>query len=82
MSRADDRRRDQPEGVAMRDRSHLHPCGQCGVLVPCAGELVENYDGWPEVMCRAYHQEGADRSTFRCEACEERTDPCDNEVSA
>lgn len=40
------------------DFPHTHPCQNCGEPVDCEGDLEENYDGYPEVVCRAYHVYG------------------------
>jgi hypothetical protein len=50
-----------------RPREHSHPCRSCGAKVPCSGDLIQNYDGFPEVICSEYHER------YRrpdCEACE------------
>jgi hypothetical protein len=41
--------------------------------VSCDGELVANDDGWPTVICRAFHLDGGQvDSDFLCEECEEK----------
>jgi hypothetical protein len=50
-------------------RPHRHPCFDCGILVECPGTWEENYDGFPEVICREYHQDGFINSDFVCEEC-------------
>jgi hypothetical protein len=64
----------------MRPRPHSHPCRHCRTPVECEGELVANDDGWPTVICRAYHLDGGQiDDTFLCEACRELEDDlCDD----
>ena len=52
----------------MRDQTHTHRCEECGQPFPCTGEQFFNYDGWPEVVCQAFHVH------YRnvCETCEAR----------
>ena len=51
----------------MSARPHSHPCAHCKTPVECGGELEQNHDGWPEVICRIFHREpGPD---FLCESC-------------
>jgi len=45
---------------------HTHPCANCATPVECDGELVKNYNGWPEVVCTAYHEE---HRAGICESC-------------
>jgi hypothetical protein len=47
-------------------RTHTHPCSHCKTPIDCDGELVQNYDGWPEVICAIYHVDGVE---MVCEAC-------------
>lgn len=47
---------------------HTHTCPTCRTEYDCGGELKQNFDGWPEVVCTRYHLRG-DRD---CEACEAR----------
>lgn len=44
---------------------HAHPCRKCGNKFPCYGPEEYNPDGWPEVVCLAYHEENQDW----CENC-------------
>lgn len=39
----------------MADFPHTHPCQNCGEPVDRNGELERNDDGYPEVVCYAYH---------------------------
>lgn len=48
---------------------HHHPCQQCGIKTECPGTWEENYDGWPEVICREFHAEGGINADFLCETC-------------
>lgn len=50
----------------MRERPHHHPCATCGEKVECSGSWEQNWDGFPEVICREFHQ---DRWPFLCEDC-------------
>ena len=51
-----------------RRRTHEHDCSTCGKPFECCGTLEQNYDGWPEVICRCYHV--AYYTT--CAECQER----------
>lgn len=53
-----------------RAQPHQHPCATAGCprVVVCHGELVENYDGWPEVICAVYHEQ---QIRPLCETCAE-----------
>lgn len=44
---------------------HTHPCSSCGEAIDCNAGRVDNYDGWPPVLCEAE----ADDATFLCEDC-------------
>lgn len=50
----------------MRQRVHHHKCHDCGAKTECPGEWEQNYDGWPEVVCREFDQA---RSDFVCDDC-------------
>jgi len=50
-------------------RTHTHPCSHCKTPVECDGEPVQNYDGWPETICTAYHMDGGGIDTRYCEDC-------------
>lgn len=55
------------------ERPHHHKCQGCGVETECHGELEPNHDGFPVVICRAFHLDGGQvDSEFRCEDCEEK----------
>ncbi len=56
----------------MRHGPHSHPCKRCGVRVECCGDVEQNYDGFPEWICREYHnlQTGSIEDLL-CEACED-----------
>lgn len=45
-----------------RCKPHHHPCQTCGAKTECGGTWEENYDGWPEVICREFHLDGVLRS--------------------
>lgn len=49
--------------------AHLHPCDGCQVGVACDGELAENPDGWPDVICRAVHRPNGETAEVWCENC-------------
>ena len=54
----------------MRVKPHSHPCQSCGAKTPCPGTWEENYDGWPEVICREFHLEsGILNPDFFCSGC-------------
>jgi len=53
----------------MRHPIHTHRCQHCGEPFECGGELERNYDGWPEVVCQAFH---VYRFVTLCDACTER----------
>jgi hypothetical protein len=56
-----------------RERAHHHACQRCSVPTVCRGELEPNHDGFPVVICRAFHLDGGQvDDTFICEACEAR----------
>ena len=47
---------------------HTHKCKNCKkACVDCNAGRVDNYDGWPEVLCSAE----AAYVTFVCEDCED-----------
>lgn len=54
----------------MRVGPHNHPCGTCGTKTECCGELADNYDGEPWVICMEYHQTDGTIAEFICEGCE------------
>ena len=53
---------------------HTHPCETegCTHKVPCDGEMERNDDGWPTVICHAYHLPGGSVARVICEDCEAR----------
>jgi hypothetical protein len=51
-------------------RAHSHTCSRCQRSFGCAGELIRNWDGYPEVICRLFHEDGESRPQFRqCDDC-------------
>lgn len=46
---------DDPEHYS-DDGPHSHPCLCCKTPVECRGELMRNFDGWPEMICFLYHE--------------------------
>lgn len=54
---------------------HHHPCQDCGAKTECGGTWEENYDGFPEVICREWHQpNGTINSDFVCDDCQWKRD--------
>jgi hypothetical protein len=49
--------------------AHMHLCSRCQLPAPCDGTLEENFDGFPEVICSAYHLKHGETAHFLCEAC-------------
>jgi len=50
---------------------HHHPCADCGAKTECGGSWEENYDGFPEVICREWHLSGGfTNPDFVCESCD------------
>lgn len=65
----------------MKAATHTHPCSHCKTPVECYGNLEENDDGFPTVICRGYHQSGGTLARILCEDC--ATDaPDDDEEEA
>lgn len=53
-------------------RPHHHECQSCGAITECWGQLVQNHDGHPWIICREYHLDGGIvNRDFLCEACAE-----------
>ena len=51
--------------------AHTHPCQSCGAWTICPGDLVQNPDGFPEIICPAFHLDGGGiNPEFCCEDCE------------
>lgn len=48
---------------------HTHPCANCATPVECDGTRIHNADGWPEVICTAYHLDGGGTAALLCESC-------------
>lgn len=62
----------------MRIGPHHHPCQHCGAKTECSGTWEQNYDGFPEVICREFHLDGGTlNADFLCETCAELEDRCD-----
>ncbi len=60
--------------MSRRPRVHTHPCAGCQTPVFCHGEQVENYDGFPLVICTEYHEPGGGIAAVWCAACDGRDD--------
>ena len=58
----------------MKEFPHTHPCHWCGKPVDCDGDLEHNYDGEPDVVCRAYHVYGGDIRHVLCEECDAKVE--------
>ena len=60
----------------MRARPHHHPCSHCQARTECCGDIEQNYDGWPDWVCREYDQLRGRvyyrNSDFLCDACAEK----------
>ncbi len=56
----------------MRVGPHHHKCADCGAKTECCGQLEDNYDGWPEIICVEYHLHATcdPNPDFICEACD------------
>lgn len=46
---------------------HTHACTRCAASYDCYGTYSRNYDGFPEAVCSAYHEQ----QMTECEVCEE-----------
>ena len=57
--------------MARYNRQHYHPCKKCGVKTPCPGDYVQNYDGFPEVICDEHGDTDPD---FVCEDCYDKAE--------
>lgn len=54
---------------------HHHPCQICHAKTECGGTWEENWDGFPDVICREFHQAGGFvNPDFSCEDCEALTE--------
>ena len=57
----------------MRIGPHHHPCSRCGTKTECCGQIEQNYDGFPEWICREFHtlahREFTPVDHFLCEMC-------------
>lgn len=54
--------------------THTHTCARCGIAFACGGSLEQNHDGWPDVICVAFHADGETecvgcRTTTWCVNC-------------
>lgn len=59
--------------MSPRVRPHHHPCRDCKAPTECAGEWESNPDGFPEAICREYHEPGGTTNyDFVCDACHEK----------
>jgi hypothetical protein len=54
-------------------RIHHHKCQDCGAKTECHGEWEQNYDGYPEVICREFHGDGGTiNPDFVCPDCADK----------
>lgn len=60
--------------------SHTHPCLYCKQPVSCDGEHLQNYDGFPAVICEAYHQALGAIADVRCVDCDSSRCPDCGEI--
>lgn len=59
---------------------HSHPCQHCHVQTDCDGDLEQNYDGWPEVICVQFDTQN--HADFLCVECRKAEDgPMDSDLS-
>lgn len=57
----------------MRVGPHYHRCADCQAKTECCGQLADNFDGSPEIICEEYHLiSGGTNPDFICEGCEFR----------
>ncbi len=49
----------------MTQDTHHHKCTRCGERFQCEAPQSQNFDGYPEVVCWSYHEQGNDW----CEDC-------------
>lgn len=51
-------------------RQHTHRCAICRTgSVPCSGSRVDNYDGWPTVLC-SVEADMPPGERFICDDCQ------------
>jgi len=55
----------------MRTFKHHHPCQRCKAKTECFGQLEDNYDGWPEIVCLEFHMNAScdPNPDFLCDGC-------------
>jgi hypothetical protein len=60
----------------MRRRPHQHRCDRCNEPQECCGEILQNFDGFPEWICDEYHtsRRQAGIKDFFCEECQRQHD--------
>jgi hypothetical protein len=57
-------------------RYHTHDCARCHAPVECSDDNLErNYDGFPEVICTAYHLSDGSLAHLLCDDCEDLVCP-------
>jgi hypothetical protein len=61
------------ESALTRRSPHTHPCERCQQPVACGGDFERNDDGWPEVVCTAYHLPSGTMAHVVCEACRQES---------
>jgi hypothetical protein len=52
----------------MRIGPHAHPCSRCHVKTECCGDIIQNYDGWPEWVCVEFDIDCTPKG-WLCEDC-------------
>lgn len=54
----------------MRVGPHHHRCADCQTKTECCGQLKDNFDGSPEIICVEFHLAGGETNPdFICEGC-------------
>jgi hypothetical protein len=59
-----------------KNRRHTHPCAtpDCNARLECDGELLDNFDGHPEVVCDLFHRCDGTTAVIHCDTCEAQRD--------
>jgi hypothetical protein len=60
----------------MRIGPHKHRCDDCKRPTECCGQIEQNFDGFPEWICREYHtierSGDVELRGFLCDECGEK----------